>query len=60
MDQPISWFGGSRFTGFSDDEIRMIQEGAASRVRKRKAAVRQEPWRVTGSRSKRNLKRRAA
>ena len=60
MDQPISWFGGSRFAGFSDDEIRMIQEGAASRVRKRKAAVRQEPWRATGSRSKRNLKRRAA
>ena len=60
MNQPISWFGGSRFAGFGDDEIRAIQEGAAVRVRKRMAAVRQEPFRATAPRGKRNLKRKAA
>ena len=60
MSQPISWFGGARFAGFGDDEIRAIQEGAAVRVRKGMAAPREEPWRATAPRSKRNLKRKAA
>jgi hypothetical protein len=60
MFQSISWFGGGRFAGFSDDEIRTIVEGAAVRARKRMPAVRQEPWRSATPRGKRNLKRKAA
>jgi len=60
MDQPINWFGSERFAGFSDDEIRMIQEGAASRTRKGAGAARQGAWRTTATRTRRNVKRKAA
>lgn len=60
MDQSINWFGGERFAGFSDDEIRAIQTGAASRARKGAAAPRQEAWRAPVPRTRRNVKRKAA
>jgi hypothetical protein len=60
MDQPISWFGGSRFTGFSDDEIRAILDGAALRLRKEMSVSRQEPWRARTPRAKRSVRRKAA
>jgi hypothetical protein len=60
MDQPINWFGGERFAGFSDDEIRTIQEGAALRARKGAAAARQAAWRAAAPRTRRSVKRKAA
>ena len=60
MDHPINWVGGTRFAGFSDDEIRAIREGAALRARQDMAAPRQQTWRAAGPRSKRSLKRKAA
>jgi hypothetical protein len=60
MGHSVSWFGGTRFAGFSDDEIRTIQEGAATRARQASAALRQRTWRATSPRSKRSLKRKAA
>ncbi len=60
MDNPISWFGGTRFAGFSEDEIRAIREGAALRARRDMAALRQERWRSADPKSKRGLKRKAA
>jgi len=60
MGNSISWFGGTRFTGFSDDEIRAIQEGAAIRARQAGAGLRQRTLRATSPRSKRNLRRKAA
>jgi hypothetical protein len=60
MGPAISWFGGTRFAGFSDDEIRAIQEGAAIRARQARAALRQDTLRASAARSKRSLKRKAA
>jgi len=60
MDNPISWFGGARFAGFGDDEIRAIRESAALRARQDVAALRQEELRATEPRSRRRLKRKAA
>jgi hypothetical protein len=60
MGQAISWFGGTRFTGFSDDEIRAIQEGATIRARQASVAMRQGTLRASTARNKRNLKRKAA
>lgn len=60
MEHPISWFGGSRFAGFSEDEIRAIRESAALRARQDMAALRQQMWRAAEPRRKRSLKRKAA
>jgi len=60
MSHSISWFGGTRFAGFSDDEIRAIRDGAAVRARQDMAAFRQETWRAAEPRRKRSVKRKAA
>ena len=60
MDHQIAWFGGERFAGFSDDEIRAIREGAALRARQEMVALRQQTWRNAEPKRRRNLKRKAA
>ncbi len=60
MDNPINWFGGTQFAGFSDNEIRAIREGAALRARQDVDAPRQQTSRAAGSRRKRSVKRKAA